>query len=373
MLRLPDTGQMQSFTNTPGEDSDYSIHPPFFQIHGNGTVTDTVTGLMWEQTDGGEMTFEDAVIFCRNLRLGGYDNWRLPSAKEAYSILNQGKSNPALDGIAFPNTGAEYWWTMEQDATNPNKIWVTNKGGGIGNHLKTETISAGGTKKIHVRAVRDVQTPVTVPGHFDDQGNGTVTDLLTQLVWQRSPAPDSMNWENALEYAENLSLAGSNDWRLPNIKELQSLTDANLANPCVNTAFFPAIGTKKYWSGTSLPNQTTRAWYLDTRFGITTYADKSDKLNILCVRGGQDLTVKTNDPAAESPSLLAYPNPFNDRLHFSEPTENAVFKLTNAIGQIVYLGKNPDTADFSDLPEGIYFLSREDIVHSVQSLIKLNH
>jgi hypothetical protein len=46
--RLPDTGQTQSFTTTFGEDNDYSIHVPGFLDHGNGTVTDTITGLMWQ-------------------------------------------------------------------------------------------------------------------------------------------------------------------------------------------------------------------------------------------------------------------------------------------------------------------------------------
>lgn len=303
MRRLPDTGQTQSFTNTPGEDADYLQNPPFFQLHGDGTVTDTVTGLMWQQTDGGEMTVENAVAYCDNLTLGGYTNWRLPTAQEAYSILNQGKSNPALDLAVFGNTGAEYWWTSERDATNANKVWVVNKGGGIGNHLKTETISAGGNKKIHVRAVRDVVTPIPVSSHLTDNGDGTVTDNLTRLIWQKTPAPDSMTWENALVYAENLSLAGAGDWRLPNIKELQSLNDEDLANPSVDAGFFPAIGVAKYWSGTTLFNQTVRAWYLDTRFGITTYDPKTAQNRIICVRGNSEVAPSPLPPVFHAEML----------------------------------------------------------------------
>ena len=76
--RLPDTGQIQSFTNTFGEDADYPINPPFFRNNNNGTGTDTATGLMWQQTDGGEMTFENATTFCENLTLAGFSDWRLP-------------------------------------------------------------------------------------------------------------------------------------------------------------------------------------------------------------------------------------------------------------------------------------------------------
>ena len=63
MLRLPDTGANQSYTTTFGEDNDYNINIPFFIDHKNGTLTDTVTGLMWQKTDGGEMTIENAIIY----------------------------------------------------------------------------------------------------------------------------------------------------------------------------------------------------------------------------------------------------------------------------------------------------------------------
>ena len=291
MLRLPDTGQTGDYTATKGEDADYTIYPPFFIKNGNGTVTDTVTGLMWQQTDGGEMTFENAVAYCDALTLGGFTDWRLPNPHEAFSILNHGKPNPALDGAVFTSTGAEYWWTGAKQVNDSNKIWVTNAGGGIGNHLKTETISAGGSKKFHVWAVRDRQTPTVVASHFTDNGDGTITDNRTNLTWQKVPLTDSLTWEQALNYAENLSLAGKDDWRLPNIKELQSLSDEALVNPSISTAFFSATGNRKYWSSTSLPNQTTQAWYLDTRFGITTYELKTRKLYLICVRGPEPNTV----------------------------------------------------------------------------------
>jgi Protein of unknown function (DUF1566) len=356
MQRLPDTGQTQSYTTTPGEDADFDINLPFFILNGDGTTTDSVTGLMWQQMDGGEMTFENAVVFCENLTLGGYNDWRLPTTQEAYSILNQGKSNPALDITAFSNSVAEYWWTSQKDATNANKIWVTNKGGGIGNHLKNETVSAGGTKKIHVRAVRDRSTPPTVPSHFSDNNDGSITDNLTNLVWQKTPAPDSMTWENALVYAQNLSIGGQNDWRVPNIKELQSLSDVSMANPAVSTAIFPNIGIKKYWASTSLPNQITRAWYLDTRFGITTYELKTGKFNLICVRGPINSTTKTNDLSEEKTMVQVFPNPFSDHILLKNAPKNASFEMINAAGLLVFSGNNIEKQDFTTLRPGIYCL-----------------
>lgn len=96
----PDTGQTTSFTTTFGEDADYTFNPPAFTENGDGTVTDNVTGLMWQKADGGEMTWEDAGSYAAALSLGGRSDWRLPSNHELFSVLNHG-GNPALDAAYF--------------------------------------------------------------------------------------------------------------------------------------------------------------------------------------------------------------------------------------------------------------------------------
>ena len=62
MKRLPDTGQSASYTSTFGEDNDYNFNSPFFINNNNGTITDTITSLQWQQTDGGEMKIENAIV-----------------------------------------------------------------------------------------------------------------------------------------------------------------------------------------------------------------------------------------------------------------------------------------------------------------------
>jgi hypothetical protein len=225
MNLLPDTGQNLSYTNTFGEDNDYNINVPSYTNNGNGTITDNITGLMWQQVDGGEMTIENAFIYADNLVLGGYSDWRLPTPRESFSILNHQNINPALNTTYFTNTNADYWWTNTYQAGDNTKVWCTNAGGGIGNKPKSETISAGGTKKFHARVVRDITTPTVISNHFTDNGDGTITDNLTQLIWQKAPNISAVTWENAIAHAENLSLASATDWRLPNLKELQSLND----------------------------------------------------------------------------------------------------------------------------------------------------
>ena len=308
MLRLPDTGQQNSYTSTFGEDSDYLINQPAYTLNGDGTITDTNTTLMWQQTDGGEMTIEAAMIYCDTLTLGGYQDWRMPNCHELFSILHHDRSNPAMDTNYFTNTRAEYWWSYQRQTNDSNKVWVTNAGGGVGNHLKTETISAGGTKKFHVRAVRDLVPPITLPNHFINNGDGTTTDLVTNLVWQQVPTTDTITWEQALIMADTLQAAGYNDWRVPNIKELQSINDESNFNPSVADNYFPGIIIGQYWSSTTLPNQSTRAWYWDTRFGITTYAFKTSRKYLLCVRGGDLLTNLNSSPSITRLTTI-FPNP----------------------------------------------------------------
>ncbi len=368
MSRLPDTGETVSYTTTFGEDNDYTINVPFFILNGNGTVTDTITGLMWQQTDGGEMTIENAIVYCDTLVLGGYTDWRLPNVHESFSILNHQHSNPALDNLVFTTTLAEYWWTSIRQANDSSKVWVTNSGGGVGNHPKTETISAGGIKRFHTRAVREITTPSVISNHFTDNGDGTITDNITNLIWQQIPNVDTLTWEQSLIYADSLSILSMSDWRLPNIKELQSINDESLVNPSLNANFFTGVTAKKYWSSTSLPNQTTKAWYLDTQFGITTYDLKALKHNIICVRGNQ---IATWVNEVKMLNVSVFPNPFNSYISFKNVNDKEIYELTNCIGQIIYSGPNIEQQNFSYLSNGIYFLKVIGIVNTEVKLLKM--
>ena len=60
---------------------------------------------------------------------------------------------------------------------------------------------------------------------YQDNGDGTITDKATGLTWMKADSGKGMDWPTALEYAEDLKLAGHADWRLPNAKELQSIID----------------------------------------------------------------------------------------------------------------------------------------------------
>ena len=357
---LPDTGQTQSYTATFGEDQDYLINTPSFTNNNNGTITDNVTGLIWQQVDGGEMTIENAITYCDNLVLGGFSDWRLPTPIESFSIINHQNSNPAINTNYFTLTSAGYWWTSVFENNSTTKVWCTNSGGGIGNHPKAETVSAGGTKKFHARAVRTVTTPTTITNHFTDNGD-TITDNLTQLVWQKIPNTAALTWEQALVYAEGLSIGNLTDWRLPNIKELQSINNELATNPSVFAPYFSNVGVHNYWSSTTLPNQTLSAWYWNTQFGITTYDLKTNSNYVLCVRGNPTLSVKQETLDA---SIKIHPNPTSDFVSISFPsyTSSAKIEIADASGKIVLnkeivINSSEYKLDTEGISEGIYYLS----------------
>ncbi len=283
--RLPDTGQNVSFTTSFGEDCDYTFNPPSFTNNGDGTVTDDITGLMWQKADSGEVTWENAVTYAKGLSLGGWSDWRLPTNHELFSVLNH-SGNPALDANYFTMSSAEYWWTSETMRGDMTRVWVANAGGGTGPHPKSETTSAGGSKRYHARCVRGGSYSTQPKPNFIDNGDGTVTDLDTGLIWQQAEVPAAINWESALRYAEDLTLAGYGDWRLPNVKELQSLNDETLTNPSIDRKYFPGATASKYWTSTTLAKQSPRAWHVDFQYGIASYDDKSSSLQVRCVRGG---------------------------------------------------------------------------------------
>ena len=358
MKRLPDTGQNTSYTGTFGEDNDYNFNIPSFTKNSNGTTTDQVTGLMWQTIDGGEMTIENAAQYCDTLTLGGYSDWRLPNSNELFSILNHDKTNPAIDTTYFTKTTADYWWSAQRQKNDSSKVWVTNAGGGVGNKPTSETISAGGSKRFHVRAVRDVSTPINLPSHFLNRQDGTIKDSITGLMWTSTLSSDTITWEQALSLAENSNFANHSDWRLPNIKELQSINDEMFMSPSLDTNYFKFTGNKQIWSSTTLFNKTTQAWYLDTRFGITTYAEKTPRrLYALLVR--TDSVDNNNiDPTVYN-QLTISPNPANHSIAINLPNNqsdaNLLVRLFNNDGRLV-LESTSKIIDVTSLAAGVYFI-----------------
>ena len=248
---LPDTGQVHSYTDRFGEDSDYIINPPSFTNNGNGTVTDNVTELMW-QREHDETTYSwykatgtmhsteninGATDVCGDLKLAGYMDWRLPTVNELMLIADSSNKQPAIDTSFFPNTSSSYWSSTTY-ATDYGQSWyVSFDYGGIDESYMN--------RLYYVRCVRGEESVST----FSVNGDGTVTDNATSLTWQRGGAT-KRSWEEAIRYCEELPLAGYVDWRLPNKNELVSLINFNDYNPAIDEVF-NNNGNGGYWSSTT--------------------------------------------------------------------------------------------------------------------------
>ena len=86
-------------------------------INKDGTVTESVTGLMWMQsTSDSRMNWKEALSYCEGLSLAGYTDWRLPNQKELRSIVDYNKFDPAINILAFPGTMSENYWSSTTDA-----------------------------------------------------------------------------------------------------------------------------------------------------------------------------------------------------------------------------------------------------------------
>lgn len=130
-----------------------------------------------------------------------------------------------------------------------------------------------------------------------DNGDGTVTDTETGLMWQQKTATETdapalgwvagrLDWEDALRYCETLSLAGHDDWRLPDRNELQSLVDYAAYLPAIDKTAFPDTLSAVYWSSTSNVVMPNLAWYLHFGDGAIHFDNKVNWYFVQAVRGG---------------------------------------------------------------------------------------
>jgi hypothetical protein len=245
--------------------------------NGDGTVTDTVTGLMWmRNANNGQMTWDDAMIWAQDLLLAGYDDWRLPSG------LNRGDGqlcNSQPSGINCPDTefGTLYFDYGIVDLLNSgvfqdvvqSEYWTATEFPDDASEAMSQDMNDGGQNpfsKSRTHYVWAVRT--TTPGDqtaLVDNGDGTVVDTTRCLMWTTDAnlpctlgvpvTPMGTCWFHSLEAAEewaaNLEYAGYDDWRLcgelmgPMDSELELLFYGILGNPpggpLVNTGPFDNV------------------------------------------------------------------------------------------------------------------------------------
>jgi len=145
----------------------------------------------------------------------------------------------------------------------------------------------------------DVQAGVAWPEpRFEDNGDGTITDHLTGLIWLKNAnCFGTRTWSQALSDCNSLSSgscgltdsSAAGDWRLPNIIELESLVNAEQANSAtwLNTRGFANVQSSYYWSATTYASNTNFAWIVGMDGGYVYDSNKANHHYVWPVRGGQ--------------------------------------------------------------------------------------
>ncbi|MDT8324493.1 MAG: DUF1566 domain-containing protein, partial [Bacteroidota bacterium] len=292
---IVDTGQQQCYSNTGpisapstgqpfyGQDAQHAGNQPQYVDNGDGTISDAVTGLMWVKDRGSKMSWETAKAGASSCSVGGYADWRMPTIKELYSLIDfNGKSggtaassvayiDTAYFDFAFGNTAlgervidCQDWsstlyvhYTMNNDST---AFGVNFADGRIKGYPLPDPMQ-GGRKQMYVRYVRGNASYGI--NNFVDNNDSTISDRATGLMWMKADSRGGMNWEEALTWVQaknGANYLGYSDWRLPNAKELQSLVDytrspSTSSSAAIDPLFFASsIGSGEYpfyWSSTT--------------------------------------------------------------------------------------------------------------------------
>ncbi len=297
-----------------GQNANYPRNAPQYVDNGDATVTDMVTGLMWQQSfdhnDDGNIDFSDNLTYSNLLALvdsgvtfAGYSDWRLPTIKEMYSlIVFSGKDispdetsdvglTPFIDNtifdFAYGDLDSDERLIDVQCATTnvyvSNEVSLTVFGvnfadGRIKGYGST---TPKGDKSFEYLLVRG-NTDYGI-NKFIDNGDDTITDEATGLMWMKDDSAEAMLWKDALAYAEDKEFAGYSDWHLPDVKELQSIVDYTRSPATTNSASIDPV-----FNATQITNEAGNAdypWY----FSSTTHESMNSGGSAAYVAFGRSL------------------------------------------------------------------------------------
>ncbi|MGF1765523.1 DUF1566 domain-containing protein [Aliivibrio kagoshimensis] len=302
---------------TFGQDAQYQGLTPSYTDNNNLTITDDITQLMWSKTtdingDGkinakDKLTYEQALDYAGTSTLAGHNDWRIPTIKELYSLIQfdgQDPSGPISKGelelIPFINqhyfdfnagdTEAGERLIDSQYLSSTRYVSSTMHGDDtvfgvnfIDGRIKGYGISMpnGKTKSFYV---------ITVRGNSDygknelvNNNNSTVSDKATGLIWQQRDSGAGMDFPTALAYCEQLNLAGQTDWRLPNVKELHSIVDYSKSPKTSHSATIDSL-----FSSTRINNEAGESDYA-SYWSSTTHNNLQSGRNAAYVSFGQSL------------------------------------------------------------------------------------
>lgn len=238
-----------------GQDAQYQGTLPRYQDNNDGTITDLNTGLMWQKDPGAKVEYQTAISNVKEFNLGGYNDWRVPTIKELYSLMDFRGIDPPAEGTSktispfIDNDVFVFTYGKEIDGDRfidsqmvTSSVYtsrvMSNEECFFGVNFADGRIKCYPTRKGKTYYAYYVRGSAYGENSFTDNNDGTITDKTTGLTWMQKDSGKALSWQESLSYCENLSLAGSVDWRLPNAKELQSIVDYSRSPDKTNS---PAI------------------------------------------------------------------------------------------------------------------------------------
>lgn len=264
-----------------------------FQARG-GCVLDTFTNALWCQNANPAefpLTWEEARAIAADMaarKAFGQENWQLPSRRLLFSLISHQHVNPALpEGHPFENVFSGNCWTADTCSRLPDQAWHIHLGGGRIPHANKQDscllwpvcpprAESGAIQAASARFVIE---------------NRAVRDRLTGLLWLRDADPFNrpLSWQEALTAAKRFNetaVCGHLDWRMPNIRELESLVDLCADSPALAPDHPFGNVREVYWSSTTSVYEPRYAWALYTRDGMVGVGFKPDAVfHLWPVRG----------------------------------------------------------------------------------------
>ncbi|TXT40654.1 MAG: hypothetical protein FD135_1080 [Comamonadaceae bacterium] len=263
-----------------GQDAQFATQQPNYVLSPDGlSVQDKATGLTWQRspdTNGdARIDQHDKLTWAQiqrrpaelnAMRYGGYSDWRLPTIKELYSLMDFSGRGPGpgeLTASHKPFIDTRYFLFAYGDVSRGERLidaqyasstlYATKNRPDMGKLFGVnfadgrikgyDLIMPGRAEKtFFLQCVRG--NPAYGRNTFIDNGNATVTDRSSALMWAQSDSATGMDWPAALRWVQTKNrenYLGYNDWRLPNAKELQSLVDYTRSPEATGSAAIDAL------------------------------------------------------------------------------------------------------------------------------------
>ena len=156
---------------------------------------------------------------------------------------------------------------------------------------------------VQAQTCKPESIPASTPNsQLQDNGDGTITDTKTGLIWKRclegqsgsdcaSGSAEAFTWQQALQRAQTVNssggFAGFSDWRLPTIKELSSLVEHQCVDPAINLTRFPNASNHWLWSSSAVAGSADDAWSVSFYNGYSYWGNKGSDNQLRLVRSGQ--------------------------------------------------------------------------------------